>query len=275
MPAKSKQQLKLIYALRGKYKTKEDAPEKYKWAFDKKWTDNVKMKNLPTYEEFLNESYLNESPMRPGGSMRRPRNIDIAAVSKEIGVKLPTGRITGKRAETMDTKLSDQLRSKGFDEGVLSFAENADTRITTFTNDKYKITLSWHIGMTLRNDSLNVKVESVNESVNEGAQRDMNNLAMYLIDLNKELAAETNPKTIKFIKKDIERVKADLEKIKSKVNEAADPEVLAAIETVKKVKFGSKRKEAMAIVLAAAKAKTGESARTYKQALQFLDLEDL
>lgn len=163
MPAKSKQQLKLIYALRGKYKTKEDAPEKYKWAFDKKWTDNVKMKNLPTYEQFLNE----------------------------------------------------------------------------------------------------------------GAQRDMNNLAMYLIDLNKELAAETNPKTIKFIKKDIERVKADLEKIKSKVNEAADPEVLAAIETVKKVKFGSKRKEAMAIVLAAAKAKTGESARTYKQALQFLDLEDL
>jgi len=237
MPAKSKQQLKLIYALRGKYKTKEDAPEKYKWAFDKKWTDNVKMKNLPTYEQFLNE----------------------------------------------------------------------------------------------------------------GAQRDMNNLAMYLIDLNKELAAETNPKTIKFIKKDIEKAKADLEKIKSKVNEAAegkllkekitykgtpikkgdkfrddegdifivtkaaldkielkdedgisttfpddfddnnfdawfnkskvneaaDPEVLAAIETVKKVKFGSKRKEAMAIVLAAAKAKTGESARTYKQALQFLDLEDL
>jgi len=59
------------------------------------------------------------------------------------------------------------------------------------------------------------------------------------------------------------------------LNESVDPKVLAAIETIKKVKVGPKRKEAMAIVLDAAKAKTGESARTYKQALQFLDLEDL
>ena len=58
------------------------------------------------------------------------------------------------------------------------------------------------------------------------------------------------------------------------VNEATDSKVLSAIETLKKVKFGSKRKEAISIVLAAAKAKTGEHARTYKQALQMLDLEE-
>ena len=58
------------------------------------------------------------------------------------------------------------------------------------------------------------------------------------------------------------------------VTEATDSKVLSAIETLKKVKFGSKRKEAISIVLAAAKAKTGEHARTYKQALQMLDLEE-
>ena len=58
------------------------------------------------------------------------------------------------------------------------------------------------------------------------------------------------------------------------VTESTDLKVLSAIETLKKVKFGSKRKEAISVVLAAAKAKTGEHARTYKQALQMLDLEE-
>ena len=47
MPAKSQQQLKLIYALRNKYKTKKKAPKKFKWVFDKEWTEDVKMKKLP------------------------------------------------------------------------------------------------------------------------------------------------------------------------------------------------------------------------------------
>ena len=57
--------------------------------------------------------------------------------------------------------------------------------------------------------------------------------------------------------------------------EDVDSELLAAIETVKQVKAGPERREAMAVILDAAKAKTGESPRTLKQALQFLDLEDL
>lgn len=47
MPAKSKSQLRLIYAMRNKYKTKSKAPEKWKWVFDEEWTDNVKMNSLP------------------------------------------------------------------------------------------------------------------------------------------------------------------------------------------------------------------------------------
>tara|TARA_B110000444_G_C18454874_1_gene417451 strand:- start:68 stop:385 length:318 start_codon:yes stop_codon:yes gene_type:complete len=52
------------------------------------------------------------------------------------------------------------------------------------------------------------------QEMNEGKQRDMNNMAMYLIDLHKELEAETNPKFIKFIEKDIEEAKKKLDNIK-------------------------------------------------------------
>ena len=50
MPAKSQQQLKFIYAIRNKYKTKKEAPKKFKWVFDEEWTD-VKMKELPKVTE--------------------------------------------------------------------------------------------------------------------------------------------------------------------------------------------------------------------------------
>ena len=57
MPAKSQQQLKFIYALRNKYKTKKKAPKKFKWVFDKEWTEDVKMKELPKTVE-VKESIL-------------------------------------------------------------------------------------------------------------------------------------------------------------------------------------------------------------------------
>lgn len=47
MPAKSQQQLKMIYALRNKYKTKKDTPEEDKWIWNEEWTKDVKMKKLP------------------------------------------------------------------------------------------------------------------------------------------------------------------------------------------------------------------------------------
>jgi len=47
MPAKSKQQWKFIFAMRGKYGSKEKAPEDMKWVFDDKWTD-TDYDELPT-----------------------------------------------------------------------------------------------------------------------------------------------------------------------------------------------------------------------------------
>lgn len=47
MPAKSQQQMKYIYAMRNKYKSKRKAPKNMKWLFDEDWTKGVKMKSLP------------------------------------------------------------------------------------------------------------------------------------------------------------------------------------------------------------------------------------
>ena len=69
--AKSQQQLKLIYALRDKYKTRKNAPEEDKWVFDKEWTEGVKMKKLPKkvkhvkeFNSFVNEYYDEASYQR-------------------------------------------------------------------------------------------------------------------------------------------------------------------------------------------------------------------
>lgn len=37
MPSKSKQQLKLVYAMRTKYKTKADTPDRWKWVWEEGW----------------------------------------------------------------------------------------------------------------------------------------------------------------------------------------------------------------------------------------------
>ena len=55
MPAKSQQQMKFIYSMRNKYKTKSKAPKDMKWVFDEEWTSDIKMKNLP---KKVKESYI-------------------------------------------------------------------------------------------------------------------------------------------------------------------------------------------------------------------------
>ncbi len=52
MPAKSQQQLKMIYARRNRYKSEDKTPKKWKWIWDEDWTD-VSFKDLPEkIEEF-------------------------------------------------------------------------------------------------------------------------------------------------------------------------------------------------------------------------------
>jgi hypothetical protein len=58
MPAKSQQQMKFIFFLRNKYKNKKDAPDKYKWAFDPEWTEDIKMKKLPVKTEKVSENII-------------------------------------------------------------------------------------------------------------------------------------------------------------------------------------------------------------------------
>jgi hypothetical protein len=61
MPAKSKQQLKYIWAMRHKYKNKKIAPKHMKWVFNKDWTQGVKASGLPTkvksFQSYISENY--------------------------------------------------------------------------------------------------------------------------------------------------------------------------------------------------------------------------
>jgi len=61
MPAKSKQQLKYIWAMRNKYKNKKEAPKHMKWVFNKDWSQGVKASGLPTkvksFQSYVSENY--------------------------------------------------------------------------------------------------------------------------------------------------------------------------------------------------------------------------
>lgn len=70
MPAKSKQQFKYIWAMRNKYKSKKNAPKNMKWAFNKEWTENVPVKDLPnkikeSFKYILKFQSFNESVIKP------------------------------------------------------------------------------------------------------------------------------------------------------------------------------------------------------------------
>jgi hypothetical protein len=59
LPAKSKQQYKYIKYLQGKYGSKEKAPEKYKWAFDKDYEPSKEeYKKLPDKKEGIMKESL-------------------------------------------------------------------------------------------------------------------------------------------------------------------------------------------------------------------------
>lgn len=58
MPAKSKKQLRLIWAIRGKYKTKTRTPKKWKWVWGEEWTHLQKESKILNFEEFINEKKI-------------------------------------------------------------------------------------------------------------------------------------------------------------------------------------------------------------------------
>lgn len=72
MPARSKSQSRYIRAMRNKYGSKKNAPKNMKWVFDKDWTSDVKVSELPEkvmeFNEFIkennqiNENFFNTLP---------------------------------------------------------------------------------------------------------------------------------------------------------------------------------------------------------------------
>jgi len=52
MPAKSKQQLKLIWAIRNKYGSKAKAPKKWKWVFGEEWGHLEKESHIFNFKQF-------------------------------------------------------------------------------------------------------------------------------------------------------------------------------------------------------------------------------
>jgi hypothetical protein len=55
MPAKSEKQLKLIFAIRNKYKSESKTPDKWKWVWNEEWTHLAKESHIYTFQQF-NES---------------------------------------------------------------------------------------------------------------------------------------------------------------------------------------------------------------------------
>jgi hypothetical protein len=53
MPARSSEQLKLIYAKRNQYKSKDHAPNKWKWVFDPEWGNLDKKEGLKKYHKIF------------------------------------------------------------------------------------------------------------------------------------------------------------------------------------------------------------------------------
>lgn len=133
MPAKSQQQLKFIYALRNKYKTKKKAPKKFKWVFDKEWTEGVKMKKLPevvdkkesfilTFEKF---NMINEAVIEPNDFKEELEKVllsndiksldDINDKLKHLGVKFSSRQEWVDSLEDQDEKENvPQLRPTPF-----------------------------------------------------------------------------------------------------------------------------------------------------------------
>ena len=53
MPSVSTKQRNYIFYLRGKYGSKSEAPEKYKWVFDKGWDTIKKESGIEKYKPLL------------------------------------------------------------------------------------------------------------------------------------------------------------------------------------------------------------------------------
>lgn len=52
MPSKSRKQLKYIFAMRKKYKSRDNAPESKQWVFNDEWQKELDPKSLTSLNDF-------------------------------------------------------------------------------------------------------------------------------------------------------------------------------------------------------------------------------
>ena len=83
MPAETRKQQKYIYFLRGKYKTKSDTPEKFKWIWDEGYSQ-VKERYVPfnfneDEEELDEKSKTVDGYLSPEGGDISDHDLDILA----------------------------------------------------------------------------------------------------------------------------------------------------------------------------------------------------
>jgi len=126
MPAKSQQQLKMIYARRNRYKSEDKTPKKWKWIWDEDWTD-VSFKELP---EKIEEYKFN-------------RQVYIELLSEESEfTKEELKRMSDREIKDLydalylETTIDDEEGIEDFNDDL--YTENLITKFDRFINETKK-----------------------------------------------------------------------------------------------------------------------------------------
>jgi hypothetical protein len=126
MPAKSQQQLKMIYARRNRYKSEDKTPKKWKWIWDEDWTD-VSFKELP---EKIEEYKFN-------------RQVYIELLSEESEfTKEELKRMSDREIKDLydalylETTIDDEEGTEDFNDDL--YTENLITKFDRFINETKK-----------------------------------------------------------------------------------------------------------------------------------------
>lgn len=149
MPSTSQAQYKYIQYLRNKYGSKEKAPEKYKFAFDKEWTKNVDYKSLPKkaekdiaesflkskynhFSDFLNEEMTSADIPQSSRPETVRKVVKIGSIAKvdEDNIEEVAGKAGANDffTETDDEIVEDFLRSKKDKKVVLDIDKKVDNK---------------------------------------------------------------------------------------------------------------------------------------------------
>ena len=145
MPARSKNQFRLIQAKRSQYKSEANTPDEWKWVWEEKWTD-VNFKKLPKkvkeniitkFEDFVNEK-KNEIKTIPIEKIALRYNIDLEQIKKNLEVG-----ISYEREHIDNSQDAEKIVLKNLEQNPLYYQENHskieyDERVNKLEKEKRK-----------------------------------------------------------------------------------------------------------------------------------------